>query len=104
MVGMTADPSETLERKVRMRVRDDESHRRLAEALTEVAVAAIHPARHLGVGRSASGGMLEDPIESATHAAVERLVTELESLVETLPRMTIDQLVDEQRVAEHGFE
>jgi hypothetical protein len=104
VVAMTADQSETLERKVRMRVRDDESHRRLAEVLTEVAVAAIHPARHLGVGRSASGGMLEEPIESATHAAVETLVTQLEFLVETLPRGTIDQLVDEQLVAEHGFE
>jgi len=101
---MTADPCETLERKVGMRVRDDESHRRLAEVLTEVAVAAIHPARHLGLGRSASGGMFEDPIESATHAAVETLVTELEYLVETLPRHAIDQLVDEQLVAERGFE
>lgn len=103
-MAMRADPSETLERKVRMRLRDDESHRRLAEALTEVAVAAIHPARHLGVGRSASRGMLEDSIASATHAAVETLVTELEYLVETLPRGTIDQLADEQLVAEHGFE
>jgi len=103
-VTLAADPFEALERKVRMRVRDDESHRRLAKILTEVAVAAIHPARHLGVGRSAFGGMLEDPIESATHAAVETLVTELEYLVETLPRGTIDQLVDEQLVAEHGFE
>jgi hypothetical protein len=103
-VVMTADPCETLERKVRMRVRDDESHRRLAEALSEVAVAAIHPARHLGVGCSAPGGMLENLIESATHAAVETLVTELEYLVETLPRGTLNQLVDEQLVAEHGFE
>jgi hypothetical protein len=103
-VTMTADRCETLERKVRMRVRDDESHRRLAEVLTEVAVAAIHPARHLGVGCSASGGMLEDLIESVTHAAVETLVTELEYLVETLPRGTLNQLVDEQLVAEHGFE
>jgi hypothetical protein len=101
---MMADPCETLERKVGMRLRDDESHRRLAEVLTEVAVAAIHPARHLGVGRSPSGGMLEEPIESATRAAVERLVMEFEYLVETLPRQTIDQLVDEQLVAEHGFE
>jgi hypothetical protein len=101
---MTADPSETLERKVRMRVRDDESHRRLAEVLTAVAVAAIHPAHQFGVGHSVTGGMLEDSIESATHAAVETLVKELEYLVETLPRGTIDQLVGEQRVAEHGFQ
>jgi hypothetical protein len=101
---MTADPCEALEHKVSMRVRDDESHRRLAEVLSEVAVAAIHPTRHLGVGRSPSGGMLEEPIESATHAAVERLVTELEYLVESLPRQTIDELVDEQLVAEHGVE
>ena len=103
-VVMTADPCITLEQKVSTRVRDDESHRRLADVLTEVAVAAMHPARHLGVGRSPCGGMLEEPIESATHAAVERLVTELEYLVEMLPRQTVDQLVDEQRVAEHGFE
>jgi len=101
---MTADPCMSLEHKVGMRLRDDESHRRLAEAMTEVAVAAMHPARHLGVGRAPSAGMLEEPIESATQAAVERLVTELEYLLETLPRHTIDQLVDEQIVAEHGLE
>ena len=101
---MMADPCESLERKVAMRLRDDESHRRLAEALTEVAVAAIHPARHLGLGRSPSRAMLEDPIESATHAAVEQLVSRLEDLVESLPRQTIDQLVNEQVVAEHGIE
>ena len=103
-VVMTADPCTGLEHKVSTRVRDDESHRRLAEVLTEVAVAAMHPARHLGVGRSPSGGMLEEPIQSATHAAIECLVTELEYLVETLPRQTIDRLVDEQLIAEHGFE
>ena len=101
---MTADPCVSLEHKVGMRLRDDESHRRLAEAMTEIAVAAMHPARHLGVGRAPSAGMLEEPIESATQAAVERLVIELEYLMETLPRQTIDQLVDEQMVAEHGFE
>ena len=101
---MTADPCMALERKVGMRLRDDESHRLLAEVLTEIAVAAIHPARHMGVGRAPSAGMLEEPIESATHAAVESLVTELEYLMETLPRQTIDRLVDEQQVAEHGFE
>ena len=76
MVLMTADPCMSLKHKVAMRLRDDESHRRLAEAMTEVAVAAMHPARHLGVGRAPSAGMLEEPIESATHAAVETLVTE----------------------------
>ena len=101
---MTADPCMSLEHKVGMRLRDDESHRRLAEAMTAVAVAAMHPARHLGVGPAPSAGKLEERIESATHAAVERLVTELEYLVETLPRQTIDQLVDEQLIAEHGFE
>ena len=98
------DPSEILERKVADRLRDDESHRRLAEIMTEVAVAAIHPARHLGLGRSASFGMLEDPIESATHSAIETLVSRLEDLVETLPRQTIEQLANEQLVAEHGIE
>jgi hypothetical protein len=100
----TADPCVVLERKVRVRVRDDESHRRLAEAVSEVAVAAIHPARHLGVGRSVSQGMLEDPIESATRAAVETLITLLDDLVETLPRQAIEQLANEQLLAEHGIE
>jgi hypothetical protein len=100
----TADPCENLEHKVRLRVRDDESHRRLAEALSEVAVAAIHPARHLGLGRSVSQGMLEDPIQSATHAAVETLITRLEDLIETLPREAIEQLANEQLLAEHGIE
>jgi hypothetical protein len=103
-MAMVADSCVTLEHKVSTRVRDDESHRRLSEALTEVAVAAIHPARHLGLGRSASGGMLEDPIESATHAAVETLITRLEDLVETMPRQMVDQLADEQMAAEHGIE
>lgn len=99
-----ADSCTTLERKVTTRLRDDESHRRLSEVLTDVAVAAIHPARHLGLGRSASRGMLEDPIESATHAAVETLIERLEDLVETLPRLMIDQLAGEQLAAEHGID
>lgn len=103
-MATSADPCVILEHKVGMRVRDDESHRRIAEALTEIAVAAIHPARHLGVGRSAPQGMFEDPIQSATQAAVETLVEQLDGLVETLPRQTIDQLVEEQLVAEHGLE
>lgn len=103
-MGPSIDPCRSLERKVITRVRDDESHRRLSEVLTEVAIAAIHPARHLGLGRSASWGMLEDPIESATHAAVETLIERLEDLVETLPRQAIDQLANEQAAAERGIE
>jgi hypothetical protein len=103
MAWMT-DSYESLERKVGVRLRDDESHRRLAEVMTAVAVAAIHPARHLGLGRSPSRGMLEDPIESATHAAVETLIARLESLMETLPRQAIDQLANEQLAAEHGIQ
>jgi hypothetical protein len=103
VMAMWADPCVILEHKVGMRVRDDDSHRRIAEALTDIAVAAIHPARHLGVGQGAPQGMFEDPIQSATQAAVETLVQQLEDLVETLPRQTIDELVDEQLVAEHGF-
>ena len=97
------DPCTTLERKVSTRLRDDESHRRLSEVLAEVAVAAIHPARHLGFGGSASRGMLEDPIESATRAAVETLIERLEDLVEALPRQAIDQLANEQLAAELGI-
>jgi len=99
-----ADPCALLEHKVGVRLRDDESHRRIAAALTDVALAAIHPARQLGVGRSAPEGMFDDPIQSATQAAVEALIERLEDLVEALPRQTIDQLMDEQRIADHGLE
>jgi hypothetical protein len=100
----TVDPQVILEHKVGMRVRDDESHRRVSEALTEVAIAAIHPARHLGLGRSECRGMLDEPIARATQSALETLITHLEDLVETLPRQTIDQLTNEQVVADHGIE
>lgn len=101
---MTVDPSTTLERKVRQRVRDDESHRRLSEALTQVAIAAIHPARHRGIGCAGSRGMLEDPIESATQAAVDTLIFGLAELVESLPRTAVEELASEQVVAELGLE
>ena len=101
---LLADPCLLLERKVSTRLHDDETHRIVTLALTEVALAAIHPARHLGVGRSASGGMLEEPIEDAARAAVETLVLRLEDLVELLPRVTVDELVGEQVLAEHGLE
>lgn len=100
---LIADPWVTLEHKVRERVRDDESHRRIAQVLTEVAVAAIHPARHLGIGRG-SYGMLEDPIESSTHAAVETLIDRLEDLVDGMPGAIVDQLAREQVAAERGIE
>src|ERR1700730_508762 len=101
---MVADPCVNLGRKVSHRVHDDESHRRVAEALTEVALAAMDPARHLGVGRSASRGMREDSIERATQAAVETLVMRLEDLVESLPRRSVDELASEQVIAELGRE
>ena len=83
---------------------DDESHRLVAAVLTEVAVAAVHPARHLGVGRSTSRGMLEESIERATQAAVETLILRLEDLVWFLPREVVDELVNEQLMAERGQE
>ena len=101
---MPADPRVHLGSKVSQRLHDDESHRIVAFALTEVALAAMHPARHLGVGRSASHGMLEDPIERATHAAVETLVDRLEDLVGDLPRRAVDDLASEQVMAERGLE
>lgn len=101
---MVFDPCTTLERKVGQRVRDGESHRRVMEALSEVAIAAIHPARHLGIGHSASPAMLAEPIESATHAAVETLLARLELLIETLPRTTVESLASEQLAAELGLE
>ena len=99
-----ADPCAYLEGKVSHRVHDAESHRIVAAAVSEVALAAMHPARHLGVGRSGSRGMLEDSIERATHAAVETLVDRLEDLVESLPRTAVEQLASEQTIAERGLE
>ena len=104
MPTMIPDPCTTLESKVSRRLRDDESHRRVAKVLTEVAVAAIHPARHLGLGRAVSPGMLEEPIERATQAAVETLITHLEGLVESLPGANVDELAKEQLAAELGIE
>ena len=101
---MVLDPSGTLERKIRTRVRDDESHRRLATALTNVAVAAIHPARHVGLGIAESEGMLEASIESATQAAVETLIAGLEDLIASLPNETVERLANEQLAAELGIE
>jgi hypothetical protein len=48
--------------------------------------------------------MLEDPIESATHAAVETLIARLEELVETLPPRSVADLAVEQQLAELGLE
>lgn len=101
---MTADPCVQLGHKVSHRVHNDESHRIVTQALTEVALAAMHPARHLGLGRSASLGMLEGSIEGATQAAVEALVDYLEDLVDFLPLATVDQLASEQVMAELGLE
>lgn len=99
-----ADPCVHLESKVNERLHNDESHRIVASALTEVALAAMHPARHLGIGRSASLGVLEDSIERATQAAVETLVDRLEDLVEFLPLSAVEQLASEQVMAERGLE
>ena len=101
---LAADPCVHLGNKVSHRVHDDESHRIVAVALAEVALAAMHPARHLGIGRSASQGMLEDSIERATQAALETLVDRLEDLVEFLPRSAVDDLASEQVMAERGLE
>jgi hypothetical protein len=101
---MTAEPCVYLGRKVSHRVRDDESHRVVAEALTAVAVAAMHPARHLGLGRTEAHGMLDDSIERAVHVALETLDRRLEDLVGLLPPATVDALVREQTMAEHGIE
>ena len=101
---MPADPCVHLGIKVSHRVHDAESHRIVALAVTEVALAAMHPARHMGVGRSASQGILEDSIEGATQAAVETLVDRLQDLVEFLPRSAVDELASEQVMAEQGLE
>jgi hypothetical protein len=101
---MAADPHVYLGRKVSDRVRDEESHRLVAEALTAVALAALHPARHLGVGRTEARGMLDESIERAVHAAVETLDRRLKDLVGLLPGATVDALAREQTMAEQGIE
>ena len=53
---MPADLFVNLGSKLSHRVRDDASHRIVAVALAEVALAAVHPARQLGIGRSGVAG------------------------------------------------
>jgi hypothetical protein len=101
---MAADPCEALEQKIGRRVRDDESHRRITEAIAEVAVSALHPARHRGLGGSDPRGMLEDPVEQAARAAVETLLRQLDTLIDSMPRVAIDQLAREQVAADLGTE
>lgn len=104
MVMLAADPYIALEKKLVRRVRDDESHRRIASALADVARAAIHPARYAALDGRAMDSLIEDPVESATRAAVETLIDELEDLVESLPRSALDRLAAEQVMADLGFE
>lgn len=104
MAVETKDPRLALERTVTRRLRNDDSQRRVAAVLAEVASAAIHPAHRDGWGSESLGGMLEDPVASATRVAVETLIDEIEDLVDSLPRSTLDRLMTEQLIADLGLE
>ncbi|MFL5679898.1 MAG: hypothetical protein ACJ77B_04795 [Chloroflexota bacterium] len=104
MVIIAADPHVKLERRLVRRVRDDDSHRRIAAALADVAVAAIHPARRARLDGPAIDSLVEEPVESATRAAVETLIDELEDLLDSLPASAVERLAEEQLVADLGME
>jgi hypothetical protein len=99
-----ADPYVALERKVARRLRGDESHRRVSAVLAEIAASAIHP-RPDGISHGpVMTGLLEDPVASATHVAVETLIDELDDLVEALSRDSLRKLAAEQLEADLGIE
>lgn len=104
MIMLAVDPYVALEQKLVRRVRDDDSHRRIVAALADVALAAMHPARHVALAGRAMDSLIEDPVESATRAAVETLIDELEDLVDSLPRSALDRLAAEQLTADLGVE
>ena len=104
MATTVVDPHADLERKVSRRLRDDDCHRAVANVLAQVASAAIYPAHHPLAGESGMTGLLEDPVASATHVAVETLIDELEDLLDALPRSTVNLLATEQLLAELGLE
>ena len=104
MVMVATDPYAVLETKLTRRIRGDDSHRRIAAALADVAVAAIHPARRAGLDGRAMDALVEEPVESATRAAVETLIDELEDLVDSMPRSAIERLAAEQVLADLGVE
>jgi hypothetical protein len=49
-------------------------------------------------------GLLEDPVASATHVAVETLIDELEDFVDSLPSSVLESLAAEQLAADLGIE
>jgi hypothetical protein len=104
MVVDVLDPYVALERRVARRLRAGDSYRRVSAVLAEVAAAAIHP-RLDGISRGpVMGGLLEDPVASATEVAVETLIDELEDLVDALPASALDSLAAEQLAADLGIE
>ncbi|HKG57917.1 MAG TPA: hypothetical protein VKA85_11770 [Candidatus Limnocylindrales bacterium] len=104
MVMIAADPYINLEHRLTRRLRDDDTHRRIATALADVAVAAIHPGRHAQLADRVMDSFLEDPVENATRAAVETLIDELEELVDSMPVSALERLAAEQLTADLGIE
>lgn len=103
---MTTDVREQLawvDRRMTTRLRDDSSHRRVLEALTDITAAAVYPDRYAH-GAYRSSGMLEDPIQTATRVAIDTLIDELEDVLADLSATTLDQFATEQRLADLGIE
>ena len=91
------------ERWVVRRLRDDASRRLLAEAINEIAWAAVLPRG--GAARGVrSHGMLEASIASVTAVAIETLIEDLEDLVWELEPSALQELAQEQRLADLGIE
>jgi len=101
---VAADPYAAFDTKLSRRIRDDDSHRRIAAALADVAVAAIHPGRRATLSGYTLDAFVEEPVELATRAAVDTLIDELEDLVDTLPRSVLDELAASQLTADLGIE
>ena len=87
---MPADPCVHLGSKVSHRVHNDKSHRIVTLALTEVALAAMHPAqpRHRTIGVAGSAGGFDRARDAGRG---ETLVDCLGDLVEFLPPAAIDK-------------
>jgi hypothetical protein len=92
-----------LERRIVRRLRDDESRRRLAEALNEIALSAVFPWAAVE-RRARPNELLEESIASVTAVAIETLIDELEDLVEELEPSALEELAAEQRLADLGIE
>jgi hypothetical protein len=92
-----------MERRIVRRLRDDASRRLVAEALNEIAVLAVFPCAAVE-RRARPNELLQESIASVTAVAIETLIDELEDLVEELEPSALQELAEQQRLADLGME